>query len=397
MILAISNSQHLWLDGCFWLLLLLQIPATFILLSRLFPGIRRPHPPAPQPPTPDLIGTVTVIIPTLNEAARISPCLAGVTRQSYEVREIIIVDSHSQDETPNLVQQAAHRDPRIRLIQDDPLPTGWVGRPWALHTGFLASNPETDWILGLDADTVPAPQLAASLVKTAQSENYDLISLSSRFILEYPGEIWLQPALLMTLIYRFGPPAINTIPERVMANGQCFLSRRSLLQTLGGYKLAQGSFCDDVTLARIAAKQGFKVGFLDGCQLLQVRMYQGARETWQEWGRSLDLKDASSSAQLWGDLGFLFLVQGVPGFVILYLSLFHHQTVITATLWGLNLGLLLIRFALSFAIHNSYNLSHSQGKWLFWLSPLADPLAVLRLLISAINRPTQWRGRNYSP
>jgi dolichol-phosphate mannosyltransferase len=42
-----------------------------------------------------------------------------------------------------------------------------------------------------------------------------------------------------------------------------------------------------------------------------------------------------------------------------------------------------------------YDTTGASGKWLFWLSPLADPLAFLRILISALNQPTQWRGRKY--
>jgi dolichol-phosphate mannosyltransferase len=164
----------------------------------------------------------------------------------------------------------------------------------------------------------PDPGLIAGLVKTAEAEKYDLVSLSPQFILKYPGECWLQPALLMTLLYRFDPAGVNTKqPERVMANGQCFLCRRRVLAAVDGYTTAGGSFCDDVTLARNIAAQGFKVGFLDGAKVLKVRMYEGALETWKEWGRSLDLKDASSRAQLWGDLWLLFAVQGLPLFVVL--------------------------------------------------------------------------------
>jgi dolichol-phosphate mannosyltransferase len=47
------------------------------------------------------------------------------------------------------------------------------------------------------------------------------------------------------------------------------------------------------------------------------------------------------------------------------------------------------------AIAPSYDTTGASGKWLFWLSPLADPLAFLRILISALNQPTQWRGRKY--
>jgi len=50
---------------------------------------------------------------------------------------------------------------------------------------------------------------------------------------------------------------------------------------------------------------------------------------------------------------------------------------------------------LCLAIALSYDTTGASGKWLFWLSPLADPLAFLRILISALNQPTQWRGRKY--
>jgi dolichol-phosphate mannosyltransferase len=381
-------------------LLLIQVPATAILLSRLLKGPGRHPPIEPQQPTPELLGSVSVIVPTLNEALRISPLLESLSRQSYELREIIVVDSNSQDGTPDLVKLAIQQDPRFRLMTDDPLPPGWVGRPWALHNGFLHSSEASEWFLGMDADTQPDPGLIAGLVKTAEAEKYDLVSLSPQFILKYPGECWLQPALLMTLLYRFDPAGVNTKqPERVMANGQCFLCRRRVLAAVDGYSSAGGSFCDDVTLARNIAAQGFKVGFLDGAKVLKVRMYEGALQTWKEWGRSLDLKDASSRAQLWGDLWLLFAVQGLPIFVVLtYLFLSPSLLLPTPSLvlLGLNGFLLVIRFALLWAIAPSYDRKSANGGWLFWLSPLADPLAVLRIFLSAFHTPREWRGRKYS-
>lgn len=383
------------------LLLLIQLPATAILLSRLLTGPSRHPPITPQNPTPELLGSVSVIIPTLNEALRINPLLAGLSRQSYEVREIIVVDSKSQDGTPELVKAAQQKDPRFRLMNDDPLPPSWVGRPWALHNGFLHSSEASQWFVGMDADTQPHPGLIAGLIKTAQAQRYDLVSLSPQFILKYPGECWLQPALLMTLLYRFNPAGVNAEqPERVMANGQCFLCRRSVLAAVGGYKSARSSFCDDVTLARNIAASGYKVGFLDGAKVLKVRMYEGAVETWKEWGRSLDLKDASSRAQVWGDLWLLTSVQALPLIVLLTyfflsptLPLFPSPTLL---LLGLNIFLLVIRFAMLLAIAPSYDRTEAKGRWLFWLSPLADPIAVLRIFLSAIRTPQEWRGRKYS-
>lgn len=382
-------------------LLLIQTPAASILLSRLLKGPGRRPPIKPRTPTPEQLGTVSVVVPTLNERERLTPCLVGLTQQSYEVREIIVVDSHSTDGTPELVKDAREKDPRFRLIADDPLPVDWVGRPWALHTGYLHSSPHSRWILGMDADTQPKPGLVAGLIEVAEAEKFDLVSLSPQFILKYPGEWWLQPALLMTLVYRFGPTGIEgETAERVMANGQCFLCRRDVLTKLDGYTSARDSFCDDVTLARHAANRGFKVGFLDGANVVKVRMYEGASETWKEWGRSLDLKDASSTDQLWSDLWLLLSVQGLPlpaSLVFLgCLGLGISSPLVTAAA-GLNVFLLLIRFALLFAIAPSYDRTSVSPKssWLFWLSPLADPLAALRIFLSAIQRPTQWRGRSY--
>jgi dolichol-phosphate mannosyltransferase len=381
----------------------LQLPAVLLLLARLAKGPSRPKPLQPATSQLEHLGKVSIVVPTLNEVNRLSPCLLGLSRQSYEVREILVVDSRSQDGTPELVKAAALTDPRIRLITDDPLPKGWVGRPWALHTGWLHSHTDSEWLLGIDADTQPQLGMVAALLQVAERQNWDLISLSPKFILRSSGEWWLQPALLLTLIYRFGPGG-TTLPERVMANGQCFFIRRSLLAKLDGYCPAAQSFCDDVTLARAAAATGARVAFLDGAQVIKVRMYEGARETWQEWGRSLDLKDACTPAQIWGDGLFLAAVQGLPLLLCLVWGLCCWLTS-AATIplplqvaLGINLLLVAMRWGMQAAVAGSYDWSNSRdskGRWLFWLSPLADPLAALRIVLSSLQRPRQWRGRVY--
>jgi dolichol-phosphate mannosyltransferase len=380
------------------LLLVVQLPATAILLARLTKGPSRQLPLLPKASTPATLGQVSVLVPTLNEAERVGACLAGLTRQGYEVREMIVIDSCSQDGTVDLVKAAQQKDPRFRLITDDPLPSGWVGRPWALHTGFLASSESSEWILGIDADTQPQPGLVASLLEAAAANQYDVLSVSPQFILKYPGEFWLQPALLVTLIYRFGPAgSASSGAERLLANGQCFLCRRSLLVRLGGYTQARGSFSDDVTLARYAAEQGATVGFLDGSKVLKVRMYEGAWDTWTGWGRSLDLKDSTAVAQTWGDVAFLLAVQGLPLIVTVFLGMLvltGASTLSVMTALGLNAFLLTVRIALLGGIAATYDRT-AQSSWAFWLSPLADPLAVLRVFLSSLSSPTQWRGRIY--
>lgn len=373
-------------------LLLGQLPCVLILLSRLLGG--RSRLPALEPLPSAEIPPVSIVIPTLNEVERLPHCLAGLRGQS--AREILVVDSNSQDGTRELVQELAKDFPiPLKLITDPPLPPDWVGRPWALHNGYLQADPRSTWILGIDADTLPKAGLVTTVVNTAEKNNYDILSLSPRFILKHPGEQWFQPALLITLIYRFGAtgdPTKFTSPDRVMANGQCLLIRRSILETMAGYSSAKGSFCDDITLVRRSAQQGARVAFLDGGNLIWVRMYTSLSETWREWGRSIDLKDAATPAQLWGDCLLLLGLQGLPLPLTLWLLLTPADNLWRSGLLGLNIFVILLRWLLQIGIRGSYT---EVGIW-FWLSPLADPLGCLRIFLSAVTRPRRWRGREYS-
>jgi dolichol-phosphate mannosyltransferase len=391
-------NNPLFLIGFPIFFLLLQVPATLVLLKRLSTARDRTAPLLPLELSAEALAKqnpkVSIVIPTLNEIDRLPTCLEGLRDQA--AKEIIVVDSRSQDGTPEYVQKLQKDFPiPLKLITDDPLPEGWVGRPWALHTGFLNSDPTSEWVLGIDADTLPQKGLVASFVDQATVDNFDIVSLSPKFILKTAGEQWLQPALLITLIFRFGATGDRTqfTEDRVMANGQCFLSKRAKLVELNGYELAKSSFCDDVTLARAAAQRGAKVCFLDGAALMQVRMYTSMAETWREWGRSLDLKDASTPSQTFADCLLLTAVQGLPILMLIALSIWHPTpSILMNILFWLNAFLVFIRCLLVFGIRTSYT---EVGFW-FWLSPLADPVAVIRIWISALTKPKSWRGRTYT-
>ena len=338
---------------------------------------------------------MSIVVATLQEAHRIGPCLDGLQQQGPVVREILVVDSGSTDGTGDLVQAAARRDPRIRLLRDAPLPADWVGKVWALEHGLQHATGA--WVLGIDADTVPGPGLSGGALAAAIEGGYHAVSFSPRFRMVTAAERWLQPALLVTLVYRFGATGSDVHPERVMANGQCFLARRDALLAAGGYSSARASFCDDVTLARHLARAGRRVGFLDGSRLYDVRSYTSARETWREWGRSLDLKDASSVVRQWGDVLFLAVVQGTP-LPVLLAALLLVMSRGGGSLEGWtpvlisSAALLAVRVLLQFALAGSYERRGIP----FWCSPTADPLAALRILLSTLRRPTSWRGRAYT-
>ena len=333
-------------------------------------------------------GAVTIVIPTLNEAARIAPLLEGVRQQDSTVTRILVVDSRSTDGTQAIVEAAAARDPRIRLMTDDPLPDGWIGKAWALECA--RAHVQTPWVLTLDADTAPQPALAHTVVATAERGGFDAISLGPRFAGQSVAERWLQPSLLVSLLYRFGPVA-NSRSERVLANGQCFLVKRDVLDGAGGFAPVRASFAEDVSLAQHLEERRARVAFLDGAHLYDVRSYSSVRQMWREWGRSIDLKDSTTFASQAVDVASIVAVQGLPLIVLALAAL------TTLPIGGAHVGVsavpLLSRVVLLFALRHSY----AERGAAYWLSPLSDPLAALRLVISSLRRPTDWRGRSYRP
>ena len=374
-------------------LALLQAALAAQLLRRLWGGRTRRPPEAPRPE--GLTGrALTVIVATLNEARRIEPCLRGLRAQGEPVREILVVDSGSTDGTRELVAAAAREDARIRLLTDPPLPAGWVGKAWALQHGTAqASSP---WVLGMDADTEAYPGCAAAVLAAAEREDFDVVSFAPRFDGQSAAERLLQPALLITLLYRsgaVGDPRVRA--DRVLANGQCFLARRETLLAHGGYEPVRESFAEDVSLVRHLAGRGVRVGFLDGSRLYRVRSYTGVAQMWREWGRSLDLKDATSRARQVADTLFVVLAQGAQWPLALWLAL-RWDTIPAGpvrTLLGVGTGVLLgLRWLLQAAIATSYE----RRGLTWWLSPLADPVAAWRLVLSSLRRPTRWRTRSYA-
>ena len=346
----------------------LQAGAAAVVLARLARGRRRRPALAPAPPA----RSVSVVIPARDEEDRIGPCLAGLAADP-EVEEVIVVDDRSSDGTA-----AVARAHGARVVAGAELPPGWVGKPWALQQGLEAARGEV--VVSLDADTRPRPGLAGALV--AALAEADLVTAGCRFECDTAGERLLHPAMLATLVYRFGPADADghVRPERVVANGQCTAVDRERLIAWGGYRVAADHMTDDAALARGLARNGWRVVFRDGGALVSVDMHDSAAGVWREWGRSLAMPDATPARWQAADLAVVWLVLGLP----LPRVLARRHT-------PLDLALLALRAALLGPLAGAY----ARRGPAFWLSPLADPAVAVRYTLSALRPARRWRGRTY--
>jgi dolichol-phosphate mannosyltransferase len=350
---------------------IVQAPFAGLALARLARGRRR-RPPLAAAGAPPPPGTVSVVVPARDEAARIGPCLGGACGDP-DVLEVVVVDDCSRDATAAVAAAAG-----ARVVAGALLPPAWVGKPWALQQGLAAAR--GDFVVFLDADAAPRPGLARALVARLAA-GADLVTAAARFRCASAGERLLHPSLLASLVYRFGPAGTApSRPGRLLANGQCLAARRTTLAAAGGFAPARAHMTDDVALARALAAAGWRVAFEDATALLEVRMHASAREAWRQWGRSLALVDVTAPAALAGDLALCWLVLAVP---------------VLAALAGrasaLERVLLAVRFVLLAPLARAY----ARRGIAFWLSPLADPATAMRLTLSALRPAREWRGRTY--
>ncbi len=385
---------------------------------------------------------ISVIVPVLDERWRVMPCLEGLMTQPSEVQEILVVDGGSSDGTQSVVRTAAERDARIRLVDASPIPADWNGKAHGLQTGLLHADPLSNWILTMDADVQPRPDLSRSLLAHVRRSGVALQGVATRQDVAGAADGLLHPALLTTLVYRHGIPGHDSSNvHEVQANGQCSLFRREVLDRLGGFALARDSRCEDVTMARAVAQARHPVGFHEADNLVEASMYGNWRETWQNWPRSLTLRD-----RFWGlggrlGLAEVTLAQGLP-LVLLAAELAwrgrarsqavapkvegkqEKQDVLEPpvpratpiaggpgsftggcgsdkanrrstrhVLRVVNIVLLAMRLGILAGTRRAYD----RPPFTYWLSPLVDFPVALRLWQSALQRTHTWRGRTLVP
>jgi dolichol-phosphate mannosyltransferase len=338
---------------------------------------------APAPP-----GTrITVLVPVRDEERRIDACLASLVATGSEVREILVVDGGSRDATAARVARWRARDGRVRWIDAGPPPPDWNGKAFGLHVGVEQASPETEWLLGLDADVRIRPTLPGALVAHATAESVAALSAAVRQRLPSRAQALLHPAMLTTLVVRFGIPGHATRdPARVQANGQCWLARADLIAALRPFAAVRDSLCEDVSAARHLARHGVSVGFYEIGDLAEVRMYESAAALWREWPRSLPLRDAGRDPRV---------VRGWLEIAALQGAVIPMGAAAAAASAELALAVIGALAAARVGILAGTARAYVERGFAYWLSPLADPAVVARILVSAVRRRHRWRGRIY--
>jgi chlorobactene glucosyltransferase len=231
----------------------------------------------PAPPGPAPSARVTVIVAARNEELDLPTTLDGLLAQDYPNLEIVVVDGGSTDGTRAVIDA---RGPRVRRIDEAPLPPGWVGKNWACWAGAQATAGE--WLLFLDADVATHPAAVRSVVAWAESERADVASIAPTVEMVGFWEKVVLPFYIQAVLTYFRAPRVNRdSSSAAIANGQFYLVRRAAYDRVGGHAAIRSYVLEDIALARRFRTDGARLRMANAPELARTRMYRNRSEMFE--------------------------------------------------------------------------------------------------------------------
>lgn len=333
---------------------------------------------------------VSIVVPARNEARQIETCVRSLLAQDYPHFDVVVVDDRSTDATAEIVAKIAGEDRRVRIIAGEPLPSGWVGKPWALHQGVRYAGGQ--WVLFTDADTQHEPAALASAIGNARAHNLDVLSLLTQQIMITPAEWMVLPSILYTIGFAVGSlDAINDPRhEAALFNGQYILARRAAYDAIGGHEAVRGEIAEDLELARRFKADGrFRTALITSRDLVRVRMYRSFGEIWDGFVKNFALGARGRPLLAATGIAMLACISPITPLAILMLLALHA--------WGA--AIVLGAAALVWTAAAASGMARLGLPRLAIWTPIGITVTVAIALTSILRHArggVTWRGRRYA-
>ncbi len=227
------------------------------------------------PPAPDAeCPRISILFAARDEEEKLPAALATLMEIDYPGLEVVAVDDRSQDATGRILDEFAATHPRLRVVHEERLPEGWLGKTHALQKAYEASLGE--WLLFTDADVRFNPDVVRRVVSLVKAQNLDHLSLL--------GDVEMVGFWEKVLITFFGlgfhlaadPSRVgNRRSSRYVGVGAFQLLRRSAYETSGTHRRLAMEVIDDMKLGKIVKQAGFRSGCAVAQDLVAVRWHAG--------------------------------------------------------------------------------------------------------------------------
>ncbi|HEY0896687.1 MAG TPA: glycosyltransferase [Sphingobacteriaceae bacterium] len=221
---------------------------------------------------------VSVLIAARNEEEKIGATLDDIVGQNYprELLEVIVVDDHSSDRTPAIVE--AYGDRGVKLIRLNEAEALNSYKKKAISEAISLASGEL--IVTTDADCRMGPEWLKTIVGYYEENGFKLISSPVAYFRE---KTFFERLQTIEFLYLIGLGA-STIGNRMPStcNGANLAYRKDVFLELDGFKgiddLASGD--DELFLHKVAASFPDAIGF---CKAPAATVYTYAKETVSEF------------------------------------------------------------------------------------------------------------------
>ncbi len=237
--------------------------------------------------TTDTAPLVSILVPARNEEHRVlADCIHSILNQDYGRFEVVAVNDRSTDATGAILASIAAADVRLRVIEGEEPPPGWLGKPYAMHQALKHARGE--WILATDADMIFDSTALRTAMANTMVHDADALSLIPYFEARSFWErvmipTWAWVFLMFTVFYRTNDPQ----SRRAVGIGGFFLMRRATLDRAGSYEALKDEVMEDVRLADRIKRSGGKLLTEHAPGLVSTRMYRDFGEMWECCSKNL--------------------------------------------------------------------------------------------------------------
>jgi cellulose synthase/poly-beta-1,6-N-acetylglucosamine synthase-like glycosyltransferase len=229
-------------------------------------------------PVPGTYPALSVIVPARDEERGVGESVRSMLAQDYPgPLEVVVVDDRSTDRTGEILDSLKREYPGLlSVLHVTRLPDGWLGKNHALALGFAETRGE--WLLFTDADVRLAPECVRKAVEYATENGLDHLTLAP--------EILSSGALLGGFVATFelifvsvGRPwrAKDPQAKEHVGVGAFNLVRREAYVAAGTHHAIRMRPDDDMKLAKLLKREGFKQDVASGAGLVRVEWHQSVR------------------------------------------------------------------------------------------------------------------------